>query len=57
MRGQDVVVALCPTPSGMFALMQDGRIFERMRDPKNFDGRNPDRWIWVEREGPIPKAE
>lgn len=43
---------ICPSPNGIFALMEDGRLFERIRDPKNFDGRNPDKWIWVERPGP-----
>lgn len=49
------VIALCPSPSGLFALTEDGRLFERVRDEKNFDGRNPNKWVWVEREA--PKAE
>lgn len=54
------IVALCPTPAGIFVLMDDGRLFERVVDNKNYDttGRVGTRWLWVEREGPLstPKA-
>lgn len=44
----------------LIALIDDGRIFERIRNPRadpNFAGRNPDQGLmWVEREGPLAKA-
>lgn len=52
------IIAIGASPNGHFALMDDGRLFERIRDNKHFDGRNPDKWIWIERDGPLtPKAE
>lgn len=47
------IIAIGASPNGHFALMDDGRLFERIRDSKNFDGRNPDKWIWIERDGPL----
>lgn len=45
--------AISPSPNGLFALMEDGRLFERIRDPKpSSHFQSSERWIWVEREGP-----
>jgi hypothetical protein len=53
------IVSIASTPSGIFALMDDGRLFERVVDNKNFDttGRAGVRWLWVEREGPLSEPK
>ncbi len=40
------IVQLCPSPNGLFALMSDGRVFERTPDPRNFDPKNQEKRIW-----------
>ena len=47
------IVTLCPLPTGMMALMDDGRLFFRELDNRNFDGRNPMKYVWRQVEGPL----
>ena len=54
MSKPDRVIGLAPSPAGFFAVSADGKLFQRVRDPKNFDGRNPDQWIWREYTTPGP---
>ena len=54
----DRIIQLLRAHDGnLLALMNDGRIFERVRNPRadpNFSGRNPDQGLmWVERAGPL----
>jgi len=48
----DRIVQLCAMPTGMMALTSDGRLFFRELDSRNFDGRNPVKYVWREVEGP-----
>lgn len=50
----DCLMGLIAAPNGVFVVTAEGRLFQRVRDPKNFDGRNPDKWIWVEPKVPGP---
>lgn len=45
---KDAIKQLCSSPLGVFALTADGRLFERVHDPRNFDGRNPNKFVWQE---------
>lgn len=49
------IVSIAAAPTGIFAVMDDGRLFERVVDNRNFDttGKAGVRWLWVEREGPL----
>lgn len=49
---REKVVSLCAMPSGMMALTSAGRLFFRELDSRNFDGRNPVKYVWREVEGP-----
>jgi len=56
-----VVSMLRGHDGNLIVLTDDGRIFERARNPRadpNFSGRNPDaNFMWVEREGPLSVKE
>ncbi len=48
----DRIAQLCAMPTGMMALTTAGRLFFRELDSRNFDGRNPVKYVWREVEGP-----
>ncbi len=48
----EMVVQLTSLPTGMMVLTNSGRLFFRELDNRNFDGRNPVKYIWREVEGP-----
>lgn len=41
-------ISIAPLGDGIYGIMADGRLFERKHDPRNFDGRDKDKWIWYE---------
>jgi hypothetical protein len=52
-RKNDKVISLTGLPDGMMALTASGRLFFRTLDNRHFDGRNPQKFIWREVEGPL----
>lgn len=52
-RAADKVVSVTSSPTGIMALTETGRLFHRQLDSRNFDGRNPQKYVWVEVEGPL----
>ncbi len=52
-RGADRVISLTCGSSGLVALTETGRLFERSLDNRNFDHRNPLRYQWREIAGPL----
>ncbi len=49
---EEKIVQLEAMPTGLMALTSAGRLFFRELDNRNFDGRNPVKYIWREVEGP-----
>lgn len=58
--GPEYVTQLCLSPSATtLALTSHGRIFERMRDTRDFNSgpRHVEKWLWREIDGPLtPEA-
>jgi len=52
-EAEERVVHLCAQHDKLFALTSAGRVFMRMLDSRNFDGRNPEKFIWKEIELPV----
>ena len=52
-EAEERVVQLCAQHDKLFAITSAGRVFMRMLDSRNFDGRNPEKFIWKEIELPV----
>lgn len=48
----EMIVQLVSVDGGVLALTNAGRMFFRELDNRNFDPRNPRKYVWKEQTGP-----